>query len=78
MDTDSPSKSASGSRSEDVPEVHNSAVDEAAALQGGCGQVHLPTGRMCTLQNGHDGSCDFAPAGQADALLAKHKADEHW
>lgn len=78
MDTDSRSPSASGSDADFRPEVHNAAVDEAAALQGGCAQVHLPTGRMCTLRHGHQGSCEFSPAGQADALLAEHKADEHW
>ncbi len=78
MDTNSPGTSASGPRSADVPAVHNSAVDEAAAQLGGCAQVHLPTGRMCTLRNGHDGSCEFTPAEQADALLADHKAAEGW
>jgi hypothetical protein len=33
---------------------------------------------MCTLRNGHDGSCEFTPAEQADALLADHKAAEGW
>ena len=78
MDTNSPSASESGSRSESVPEVHNSAIDEAAALLGGCGQVHLQSGRMCALRNGHDGSCEFAPAERVAALLAEHKAAGDW
>lgn len=78
MDTNSPATSASGPRSEAVPEVHNSAIDEAAALQGGCGQVHLPSGRMCTLRNGHAGSCEFSPAEEVDAMLAEHKAAGDW
>lgn len=78
MDTNSPATSASGSRSEAVPEVHNSAIDEAAALQGGCGQIHLPSGRMCTLRNGHAGSCEFTPAEEVDAVLAEHKAAGDW
>jgi hypothetical protein len=78
MDTNSPGTSASGSRSESVPEVHNSAIDEAAALLGGCGQVHLPSGSMCTLRNGHAGSCEFTPAGQVDAVLAEHRSADGW
>jgi hypothetical protein len=78
MDTNSSPTIASDSRSDSVPEVHNSATDEAAALQGGCGQVHLPSGRMCTLRNGHNGSCEFTAADEADALLAEHKAAGDW
>lgn len=78
MDTNSPGMTASGSRSESAPEVHNAAIDEVAALQGGCAQVHLASGSMCTLRNGHDGSCEFTPANRADALLAEHKAAEGW
>ena len=77
MDTDSPSRSASD-RADELPQVHNASMDEAAARQGGCAQVHLPTGGMCTLQHGHEGSCEFSPAGQADEALARHKALEHW
>jgi hypothetical protein len=61
-----------------VSELHNASVDEDAAGQGGCAQVHLPTGAMCTLRHGHEGSCEFSPAGQAGAALAKRKATEHW
>jgi hypothetical protein len=78
MDTNSPATSSSGPRSEAVPQVHNSAIDEAAALQGGCGQVHLPSGRMCTLRNGHARSCEFSPPDEVDAVLAEHKAAGHW
>jgi hypothetical protein len=78
MDTDTPDISASGARSASVPEVHNSAVDEAAALQGGCAQLHLPSGRMCTLRNGHGGSCEFTPPELVETELAKNKAAEGW
>jgi len=60
------------------PEVHNASVDAKAARQGGCAQVHLPTGRMCTLRHAHAGSCEFSSAGEADAVLAEHKAAQHW
>ena len=62
----------------DSPEMHNASIDEDAARDGGCAQVHLPTGRMCTLRAGHAVSCDFASADQADATLARRKADEGW
>jgi hypothetical protein len=69
---------ASAYRVGNVSELHNASVDEDAARQGGCAQVHLPTGRMCTLRHAHVGSCEFSPPRQADDLLAKHKAAEHW
>jgi hypothetical protein len=65
-------------RAVDVTEIHNASVDEDAARQGGCAQVHLPTGAMCTLRHGHPRTCQFSPASQADEVLAKHKAAEHW
>ena len=78
VDTNSPATPAAGSRTSAVAEVHNSAVNEAAALLGGCGQVHLQSGRMCALQNGHEGSCDFTAAENVDALLAEHRAAGDW
>lgn len=62
----------------DLPETHNASVDAGAAAQGACAQIHLPTGRMCTLRHSHEASCEFSPAAEADALLALHKADEGW
>ena len=78
MDTNSAGTSASGPRSEAVPAVHYAAIDETAALLGGCAQVHLPSGRMCTMRNGHAGSCQFTPAELVDALLDDRKAVEGW
>jgi len=50
-------------------ESHNVSMDETVAEAGGCAQVHLPTGRTCALQHGHDGTCQFvAPDRVADAL----------
>jgi hypothetical protein len=58
--------------------MHNASIDEDAAKEGGCGRVHLPTGRTCNLVAGHPASCDFVAAGEADTSLAQHKADEGW
>ena len=57
-------------RGADTSEMHNASVDEVAARQGACAQVHLPTGRMCILPHGHRGSCDFIPADAAYASLS--------
>ena len=43
----------------DRQELHNASVDEDVAKGGGCGQVHLASGRTCTLEQGHGGSCRF-------------------
>jgi hypothetical protein len=43
----------------DRPDLHNASVDERVATSGGCGQVHLPSGRTCTLDQDHAGSCHF-------------------
>lgn len=45
-----------------ISEMHNVSVDEAAAMRGECAQVHLPSGRRCTLPHGHRGSCVFVCA----------------
>jgi hypothetical protein len=68
----------SGSVVGTVSDSHNASVDEDAARQGGCAQLHLPTGRMCTLRHGHNGSCEFTPADQVKTVLTQHKAADHW
>jgi hypothetical protein len=40
-------------------DLHNASVDEGVALQGACAEIHLQTGRTCTLPYGHEGSCQF-------------------
>ncbi|HET9634146.1 MAG TPA: hypothetical protein VFP73_17250, partial [Terrabacter sp.] len=66
MDSLSPGTTASDSSSQTASELHNASVDEDAALQGACAQVHLPTGSMCIKHHGHEGSCDFVGPGEAD------------
>lgn len=73
-----PSTDAAAPHTSDPPHLHNPATDEDVAKEGGCAQVHLPTGRLCTLRHGHAGSCEFIPAEAADASLAQRKADEGW
>jgi hypothetical protein len=40
-------------------EIHNVSVDEQVAQADLCGQVHLPTGRICVEHAGHSCSCRF-------------------
>ena len=56
-----------------VPErrsVHNPSVDEELARRGACGQTHLPTGRVCVLDHGHAGSCEFLPRDRVEGAMA--------
>ncbi len=69
---------SSGSIVGNVSDLHNASIDQDAARQGGCAQVHLPTGRMCTLRHGHQTSCEFTTARDAHAVLAQHKAADQW
>ena len=63
-------------RSAGSSEMHNASVDEYAAREGECAQVHLPTGRMCTLPHGHKGSCQFISPEAAYASLTQHRTHE--
>jgi hypothetical protein len=60
------------------PEVHNPGIDEQVAETGACGQVHLPTGRTCTREHRHEGSCDFVPRDQVPDSVAEHRAADGW
>jgi hypothetical protein len=62
-------------RPANTSEMHNASVDEDAARAGECAQVHLPTGRVCTLRHGHAGSCEFISAEAAAASLAHPESD---
>ena len=59
---------------DDRPELHNASVDAEVAKAGGCGNVHLATGRTCTLEQGHEGSCYFVEPDQVDVSRPAHGA----
>jgi hypothetical protein len=40
-------------------QIHNVEVDDAVAGQHLCGNLHLPTGRVCLLPERHRGGCQF-------------------
>ncbi|MEY9778242.1 MULTISPECIES: hypothetical protein [unclassified Arthrobacter] len=44
---------------EDQSSTHVTHVREDVAMAGRCANVHLPTGRTCTLPARHPGSCNF-------------------
>jgi hypothetical protein len=41
-------------------EIHNIEIDRAVAARHLCGNLHLPTGRVCLLPERHRGGCEFA------------------
>lgn len=43
----------------DRPDLSSLHVREDVAMAGRCANVHLPTGRTCTLPERHSGSCQF-------------------
>jgi hypothetical protein len=59
---DSTDDSADPSAKADRLEVHNASTDESLAGAGACAQIHLATGRVCTLAHNHSGSCEFVTA----------------
>ena len=64
------SRTAATPHTANTSAMHNSSVNEVAAREGKCAQVHLPTGRRCTLPHGHPGSCDFI---WADLVKLHHR-----
>lgn len=56
----------------DRQELHNVSIDEDAADAGACGQVHLPTGRTCSLPSHHSGSCNIDDQ-HIDHFLIEHR-----
>lgn len=52
-------------------DLHNVSVDDELAVKlGCCGQIHLATGRRCTLPQHHAGSCRFVSCDEVDRLKA--------
>ncbi len=56
----------------DRQELHNVSINEDAADAGACGQVHLPTGRTCSLPDHHPGSCNIGDQ-HIDHFLLEHR-----
>jgi hypothetical protein len=69
---------STGSTTTERREAHNASVDEGLAAEGACAQVHLPTGRICTLRHNHEGSCDFVAPNRVKESLAHHQIADGW
>ena len=63
---------------DDRLEIHNTSVDDQLAGTGACSQVHLQTGRTCTRQHRHHGSCDFVARQDVLDSVAAHRAADGW
>jgi hypothetical protein len=59
-------------------EIHNTSIDDQLAETGACSQVHLQTGRTCTRQHRHPGSCDFVARQDLQDSVAAHRAADGW
>jgi hypothetical protein len=47
-------------RASERRDLHNSSIDEEAALTGHCAVTHLASGRVCMLPYRHVDGCHFA------------------
>lgn len=50
---------------------HNTSVDQPQRQDGVCAQLHLATGRMCTLPHAHADTCEFVPPDEISASLLR-------
>ena len=55
----SPQQTSSQQAAQEQSSTHVTHVREDVAMAGRCANVHLPTGRTCTLPVRHPGSCNF-------------------
>ena len=53
---------------EDRPDLSSPHIREDVAMAGRCANVHLPTGRTCTLPERHAGSCEFVEPRDAEDI----------
>lgn len=53
------------------PDLNSLHVREDVARAGRCANVHLPTGRTCTLPARHPGSCQFVGPEDAEQVAAQ-------
>jgi hypothetical protein len=55
---------------QDLSSTHVTHVREDVAMAGRCANVHLPTGRTCTLSVRHPGACHFVGPEDAEGVAA--------
>ena len=66
----SPVPTVGGVSPQDLSSVHVTHVREDVAVTGRCANVHLPTGRTCTLPVRHPGACSFVGPEEAESIAA--------
>ena len=59
-----------GAPAQDLSSMHVTHVREDVAMAGRCANVHLPTGRTCTLPVRHPGACSFVEPEEAESIAA--------
>jgi hypothetical protein len=59
------------SNEEAPPDMSSTHVREDVAKAGRCANVHLATGRTCTLPKRHPGSCNFVGPEDAESVAVK-------
>ena len=57
-----------GAPPQDLGSTHVTHVREDVAMAGCCANVHLPTGRTCTLPVRHRGACEFVRPEDAETI----------
>ncbi|AXJ08598.1 hypothetical protein [Arthrobacter sp. PM3] len=69
-DAGTPDPRGRGDASPDLSSTHVTHVRDDVAMAGRCANVHLPTGRTCTLPVRHPGSCNFVGPEDAGRVAA--------
>jgi hypothetical protein len=64
----SPQPANTGESSLEMSSTHVTHVREDVAMAGRCGNVHLPSGRTCTLPVRHPGACNFVGPAEAESV----------
>ncbi len=59
------------SQDDSRPDLSSLHVREDVAMAGRCANVHLPTGRTCTLPARHPGSCQFVEPEDVEQAAAR-------
>lgn len=68
---EAPEPRQQGDAAADLSSTHVTHVRDDVALAGRCANVHLPTGRTCTLPVRHPGSCSFVGPEDAEIVAAQ-------
>jgi hypothetical protein len=68
--SENPQPAGPGESPLDASSTHVTHVRDDVAMAGRCANVHLPTGRTCTLPIRHPGACNFVGPAEAETVAA--------